>query len=479
MTRSTQPLRLPTPVAPGDGAQKLRKPRFLIAGEFSSGKTQLISGLLGETVLPSNVTSTALPPVWLIKGEGHRVAVDPEGQTRNVSGVSDFNLDDTRYGILSHTAPILDQVEIIDTPGNSDPNIPPEMWQQMVAYADTVIWCSNATQAWRQSEKSVWKDMPETLRRSSTILITHADRMADQRQADRVLRRVRREAGEFFEHFLLASLISDTDIARLVTHVQNVADGLTTRVGDYNPIIAKIEKDAEQPATKISVRPRRVRRVATAVPLDAAATETQAPTDTPRQDTPEVAKEHVTPSIIKPTRPKPRGADALAARLEAKVGGRARSEASDDEPVLRPRPQVSDEEPILRARPEALDAEPVLRSKPEVADAEPVLRPKPKAPDMDAGLTAALSNVLREDAEAYAAETTAETSAEPVQASMPQPEPETPAEPVVPAAPKVELGVLPGAASGAKPVGHASFGTSWAAATKTKTFGTFWPASTG
>ena len=45
-----------------------RLPRILVAGEFSSGKTQLISGLLGEAVLPSNVISTALPPIWLVSG---------------------------------------------------------------------------------------------------------------------------------------------------------------------------------------------------------------------------------------------------------------------------------------------------------------------------------------------------------------------------------------------------------------------------
>lgn len=218
--------------------QMLRKPRLLVAGEFSAGKTRLISGLLGEAVLPSNVTSTALPPVWLVHGEAPKLAVPLDGATREIDGVSDLDVETTRYGILAHPAPILDSFEIIDTPGNSDPNIPAETWQRMVDYADAVVWCTNATQAWRQSEKSVWQEMPEALRGSATLLITHADRMADQRSADRVLRRVQREAGDFFAHFMLVSLLSASDITRISAHLQGVADGLQIRPGADNATVA-------------------------------------------------------------------------------------------------------------------------------------------------------------------------------------------------------------------------------------------------
>ena len=140
-----------------------RLPRILVAGEFSSGKTQLISGLLGEAVLPSNVISTALPPIWLVAGSALRVAIAHDGTEREVDGIEAFDLATTAFGVVAHGAPILNSFEIIDTPGNSDPNIPPETWQRMVDYADAVVWCTNATQAWRQSEKAVWQDMPQVL----------------------------------------------------------------------------------------------------------------------------------------------------------------------------------------------------------------------------------------------------------------------------------------------------------------------------
>ena len=259
MSGLSRPNRRPDIPTAGAAGAALRKPRVLIAGEFSSGKTQLISGLLGETVLPSNVTSTALPPVWLIGGSGTRMAVQPDGNTRPVTEITEFDLEDTRYGVVAHSAPILDRVDNIDTPGNSDPNIPPEMWQQMVEYADVVIWCSNATQAWRQSEKAVWMEMPDRLLQSATLLITHADRMTDQRSADRVLRRVKREASRFFEHFLVASLISDQDIARLTKHVEEVSAALTTREGAENPVIDSAAKQAHLRSFTQTVTPRRLR----------------------------------------------------------------------------------------------------------------------------------------------------------------------------------------------------------------------------
>ncbi|WP_425074892.1 hypothetical protein [Sagittula sp. S175] len=267
MNRVLRPDRLTEPPAQGR-----RKPRILIAGEFSAGKTRLITGLLGADILPSNVTSTALPPIWLIGGHDLRMAVQPDGGTREVSTITEFDLSDTRYGVLAHPAPVLEQVDIIDTPGNSDPNIPPETWQVMVDYADAVIWCSNATQAWRQSEKSVWQEMPMALRRTSTLLLTHADRLPDQRATDRVLRRVQREAAPFFAHMMVASLLSETDLARIGQHVQGLARGLASLPGADNAIVQKATEAARRTIPVQPTSPRRVRPAAEPVSAQSSAT---------------------------------------------------------------------------------------------------------------------------------------------------------------------------------------------------------------
>ena len=57
---NTQPLRLPQTAMPVQ--RHARKPRILVAGEFSAGKSTIINRLLGFELLPENVTSTSLPP---------------------------------------------------------------------------------------------------------------------------------------------------------------------------------------------------------------------------------------------------------------------------------------------------------------------------------------------------------------------------------------------------------------------------------
>lgn len=201
-----------------------RKPRLMIAGEFSAGKTQLITGLIGDAVLPSNVTATALPAVWLIGGAPAMIAVGDDGAARTIGAIGDVGVEDTQFCVLSHGAPFLRTFDVIDTPGNSDPNIPQEKWERMLDYADAVVWCTNATQAWRQSEKAVWNDMPERLLKNSTLIVTHADRITDEKSAERVMRRVQREAGEYFQSFLMASLLKADDINRIRQHFHALSD---------------------------------------------------------------------------------------------------------------------------------------------------------------------------------------------------------------------------------------------------------------
>ena len=214
-----------------------RRPRLLVAGEFSAGKTKLINGLLGEKVLPSNVISTAVPPVWLIPGAGPRLAVDLEGETREIDHPADTVVTETKFCLVPHSASILSTVEIIDTPGSSDPNIPSECWERMVNYADAVIWCTNAAQAWRQSEKAVWEEMPACLRAKATLVITHADRMPDQRTADRVLRRVRREAGEYFATIVMGSSLDPAHLGRLREGISDLFVPRETLPGADEPVV--------------------------------------------------------------------------------------------------------------------------------------------------------------------------------------------------------------------------------------------------
>ena len=61
-----------------------------------------------------------------------------------------------------------------------------------------MIWCTHATQAWRQSEAAVWEEISGRLQGPNTLLITHFDKLRNSRDRDRVEKRVRKETGDSF-----------------------------------------------------------------------------------------------------------------------------------------------------------------------------------------------------------------------------------------------------------------------------------------
>ena len=185
-----------------------KKPRVMLMGEFSAGKSTLMNLLLGEPALPVNTTATQLPPVWISKGDDDQpMRVDLEGFEEPVDLSSpDIPIADTHYIRLQKKVDLLDLCDLIDTPGISDPNMPAEVWQRMVQHADIVIWCTHATQAWRQSEAAAWAMMPQKLQKRSLLLLTRFDKVASDRDRLRVLKRVRMETDEVFRDIFPISL---------------------------------------------------------------------------------------------------------------------------------------------------------------------------------------------------------------------------------------------------------------------------------
>ncbi len=281
-----------------------RKPRIALMGEFSAGKSTLSNLLLGARPLPEKVTATRLSPVWMSYGDQSPYRVDIDGTTEPVSidMLETVPVDDTHVIRLFMEADILDVIDLIDFPGISDPNMDSDVWERVLPEIDAVIWCTHATQAWRQSEAAVWDMMPDVVRENSILLITRYDKLTTDNDRRRVLRRVRREtdgqfggtfpisllqaleagddydrwdgsgAGPFVDHFLntIATLCeltakSKKPLFNYGTPAKN-ADGTTAEVEPEEP---------EVPAAPVI--PRRVQR-----PLD---------TDQPKRNRPPAAPE--------------------------------------------------------------------------------------------------------------------------------------------------------------------------------------------
>lgn len=202
----------PRMVSPDDMARLMRwsrrKPAIALMGEFSAGKSTLLNFLLRHEFLPTQVTATQLPPVWLSYGTAAPYVMYEDGrrQTVDLARIHEIPVAGTRFLRVYMEADILEAVDLIDTPGISDPKIPADVWRRAVGYVNGVIWCTHATQAWRESERAAWVSLPERLRHNSLLLVTRADKL-EEKDRQKVLRRVNREAGSLFAKSILFSAL--------------------------------------------------------------------------------------------------------------------------------------------------------------------------------------------------------------------------------------------------------------------------------
>ena len=177
-----------------------RKPRIALMGEFSAGKSTLSNLLLDARALPEKVTATRLAPVWISHGDApaYRETVDGEKFPVSLDSLEGIPVQETRAIRIELQSDFLQICDLIDFPGISDPNMSPEVWQRMLPEVDMIVWCTHATQAWRQSEAAVWDTMSDAIKAKSLLLVTRFDKLLSEKDRKRVLRRIEKEtAGQF------------------------------------------------------------------------------------------------------------------------------------------------------------------------------------------------------------------------------------------------------------------------------------------
>jgi GTPase SAR1 family protein len=215
-----------------------RKPRIALMGEFSSGKSTLSNLLVGSRPLPEKVTATQLPPVWIAYGDQAPYREDLDGNIFpiDIEKIEEVSLEETRVIRIFLKSDILELCDLVDMPGISDPNMPPEVWQRMIEMADGVIWCTHATQAWRQSEAAVWQTLSKDIYQNSILLVTRIDKILTERDRLRVIARVAKETKGMFAGLypvaLLEAMEAGEDRAKWrASGVLNFVDKLLEVVG--------------------------------------------------------------------------------------------------------------------------------------------------------------------------------------------------------------------------------------------------------
>jgi len=233
-------------------APESRRPVIALMGEFSAGKSTLANLLIGERVSPERVTATQLPPIWYVQGEGAPIVVGLDGTEREIARgeIGEVDAAETACIRVPLAAGTLELMDIVDLPGISDPNMPTQAWMRLARSADAVIWCSHATQAWRQSEAGTWAEMPEALRTRSLLLLTRMDKLHRESDRRRVLSRVRAETQGLFEAVLPISLSQAAEAGNdVAAWEESGADAFTERLLD---LVTRLTRERARPGRPVS-----------------------------------------------------------------------------------------------------------------------------------------------------------------------------------------------------------------------------------
>jgi hypothetical protein len=193
--------------------QRLDRPlRLVICGEVNAGKSSL-ANLLGriESLPTAAISNTRFPTllyyadepeIWAVpQTPGRRVRLRADRKTLPQSV---FRLD---VGLPS---PGLRGAQILDLPGLADPT----HVDLAVHAVDAALWCTVSTQAWKESERLAWSQFPTRLRACGLLVATHADLLANARDCEKLLTRLRSECDSMFRDIIMVSTVNALSLMR-------------------------------------------------------------------------------------------------------------------------------------------------------------------------------------------------------------------------------------------------------------------------
>lgn len=184
----------------------------LLLGEPNSGKTTAANTLLAGGILPTSVIPNTRYPVLLRYGK----LVSLSGHTTRGIKLPIGTEDDVRgqkiaFLEIAMPNPRLSQFEIVDTPGLFKSNTIEGMTD--ISPLRIPIWCTSATQAWKESERRAWLRLHPSLRRRGVLALTRLDLILDPEQRSRLIARLRAEAGPHFRQIVATVEMSGSGLS--------------------------------------------------------------------------------------------------------------------------------------------------------------------------------------------------------------------------------------------------------------------------
>jgi hypothetical protein len=105
----------------------------------------------------------------------------------------------------------LKTMQLIDMPGIGDPRLGDEAAELSRHGVDAVLWCTVATQAWKETERLAWSQMPARLRGRGILAVTHGDLIGEPGDRARLMSRLQHAAGTAFNDIVLLSTLAGAE----------------------------------------------------------------------------------------------------------------------------------------------------------------------------------------------------------------------------------------------------------------------------
>ncbi|WP_170505916.1 dynamin family protein [Ruegeria arenilitoris] len=171
------------------------------AGEFGAGKSSLANMLAGADILPTGPQHLKLPLVIVAYSETPETTVgwwDREPKIYSGIALEKAAADEPDFISVGLNTPALQEISLFDLPGTGalDDNYKETL--DLLKFVDCAIWCTNGTNAWRETERHLWVQVPQELRANSLLAVTHTDLPHVSEALDRVLSRLNKEKGDLF-----------------------------------------------------------------------------------------------------------------------------------------------------------------------------------------------------------------------------------------------------------------------------------------
>jgi hypothetical protein len=196
---------------------RLQRPlRIAVIGEFNSGKSTLTNLLVRIESLPTAVISNTCIPTLIYHAPTPEVfAVYHDRRRQRLRAASRVTRPQDLFRLeVGLPAARLRAVEILDLPGLADARFDGSIADLASHAVDVALWCTLSTQAWKESERSTWEEIPTRLRSRGLLVATHRDLLHDAADVEKLLDRLRDEAGPWFRNVLPMSTVEALTVAR-------------------------------------------------------------------------------------------------------------------------------------------------------------------------------------------------------------------------------------------------------------------------